>query len=415
MKTFIFLTSTIEVAGGCQCYVARKAEYLESEGWNVLVVSPGYKYSKKKCLINSLNKYRRNHNHFIGVGPHRLISIVERWGMHNMMSMINEKWIEGAPIVIESHDSSTAMWGELLAKRYGAQHVFWGMNEDYRGGYGGDALYLEKIDLFKFKFYRKEIFCSYDVLQRLFEGILNIEQKDAIIPWIDEDPFQDVNYEKVDEIKKSDYNICHIGRGEKKYVPYVLDAVGKFADKHPDSTVQLINVGNLDCLSEKVASFNIKHPNSFITELGYLFPLPKNLIEKVNIIIACSGTARHSAEEGALVVVADAETGASIGLLGYDTNSSIYSDGHHNMDIEEDLERGLVKKVHLDMNYTFPPKRGVEECTKQNFCLQEQASQIKEYYDEKKLLSGKKNVGLSIKIVLLELIDSFRISSFISD
>lgn len=398
MKTYIFITNGIRVAGGTQCYVASKARYLESKGWKVHVFSSGFSNSKQKCLIPYLDKFIPECNVLIGSAPHKLPNFLVRLGIKQMSSFVKKSHIPSEEVIVESHEDTYVVWGEMLASVLNAKHFFITMNEEFRGP---KFLYQDKIDFFKFKYFRREIFGSDAVLKRLFDGVLEIMDNDSLFPWVNEEPFQDVEYESVARIELADYNICHIGRSEKKYVQYAIEGVGVFAGNHADKKVQLLMVGDASCRRELIDNEKRSHPNLIITELGFLHPLPKDLLKKSDVVIACSGAARHSVEEGALVIVADAESGMSNGLLGYETTTSIFASSNDvNTSFSDSLERALITKVYLHMEYKFPPKKSVEDCTKQNFKLLEGSAQEREYYDTKELLKGKKDFVLSAKIMV---------------
>lgn len=397
MKTYVFLAFSIDVMGGGQCYVAGKAKYLESEGWRVVVISQGDAKSRRRCAIPYLEKFIRHKSFYVDASPHLLPRFMVRWGLKEMEGIIGNREQLDGEIIIESHGDRYALWGEMLARHYGAKHVFLTLNEVFRGP---GRYYLDKIDFFRFKYERKEVFGTVDTVRRLFEGVLDIDERDIPIPQLDEDPFQDISSPAVDAIVRADYNICHIGRANKEYVGHMIQGVAGFAQKHPDQSVQLICVGDMAARREMIEAVRKENSNLTVTELGFMSPIPRPVLEKADAVIACSGSARHSAEEGALTIIADAESGKALGLLGYDTNNSLYVDKDSVVTTFcEALERALVEKVHLSMNYKYPPKRGVAACTKQNFDLIAASAQEKSYYDKKKLLEGKVDMRNSIKLL----------------
>ena len=226
-------------------------------------------------------------------------------------------------IIIESHNDIMALWGELLAKQLLARHFFWTANEQYRLP---TQYYKEKIDLFLFKFDRKEIFGSCNTVNRLLEGFRIVTPDNFEGVLIDEDPVQDVVNDKVDNLKKYDWTICYIGRSNKPYMTNIISDVGLFASCHKDKSIQFVVVGDIGFHSEELKAIDNKNVNLIVTELGNLHPLPRILFKKVDVVIAGSGSARCSVYEGTLTILADPETGMSNGMLGYDTIDSVYKE-----------------------------------------------------------------------------------------
>lgn len=382
MKHYIFI-SYITGSGGVQCYIAAKAKYLEEQGWHVVIFSP---LTTEECIIPYLSKYVDYEIQDLEYQPHRVPLFWVNKVIKNMAAKVGEIK-KGEKIIIESWNSSSALWGELLASRLNGRHVFWAANEYYRNT---DQCYEEKMDFFSFKMDRGEIFTSSKIANKLFEGYREFKKGDFLESRINESPIQDYLNEKVDAINKHDWNICYIGRAQKPYVPNIINGVSKFASQHKEKSIQLIMVGEAGAIRPLLEE--AKQPNLNIIELGNQFPLPLSLYSKADVIIAGSGAARHSADEGALVITVDSETYNSHGLLGYDTNVSIcikeYDETVLNLTFDEALKRALVDQAwrHLPNKWVKSPS--VAECTAVQFNIIDKADMDLRYYDIKKLLKG---------------------------
>lgn len=375
--------------GGVQCYVAAKANYLENNGWQVYVFSPGLHSSKYPCPISYMNKFQKGGLvSWLGAPPF----IFPKFMVSNTINKIARiigKVNANDEIIIESHADVYSQWAEILAAKVQGKHFFYTLNEKYRG----DRCYEKKMDFYLFKFQRKEILGVLSTFNRLFEGYLVVNQTDiAGDMWIDESPVQDVYCECVEKINKKDYNICYIGRGTKSYVPNILLDVSKFSLLHRDKQIQLLTVGDMDSQRNLIKKIKLENPNLNIVELGFLHPIPKSIYSKVDVVIAGAGCARHSCEEGAMTIVADTETCKSNGLLGYDTMDAVYQDKDSVVtDFTEALERVFVRGVYKEMECKYPPKSSFEKSTLHNFALHEKSAKEKEYYDVEKLLEGAIN------------------------
>lgn len=388
MKHYIIL-SYITGSGGVQCYVAAKAKYLEGQGWHVVVISTNNPKGKEKCLISSLDKYLPNGNPYQGLHPCFIPQFMVKKALKRYFEVIGpiEK---GDEIIVESWNSQTALWGELIASKIHARHMFWTANEYFRKKDAhDDHCYEEKMDFYMFKMDRGEIFTVINAANLLFEKYRTYKEGDFLESFITEDPIQDLDSAIVNSITKADWNICYIGRSNKPYVPYIYDDVGKFARKHHDKKIQLIIVGEV--IENKEVLNSLKNiDNLIVTELGDLYPIPRSLFTKIDVIIAGSGSARHSVDEGALVIIADPYLTNSHGLLGFDTIESVQKGtGAIDMSFEEALERALVEKTWMKQVNKWKKSPGIKECTDRQFDIIKNASPDLEYYDESKLLTGK--------------------------
>lgn len=390
------MTTSTKDVGGNQCYVAAKAKYLEEEGWEVFVFCSAAKPKSIHCPISFLEKYLKKGNiTAMGLPPFMLPKFMVRRTLNRMVKSLGT--IDPSEdCIVESHMDVDSQWGELLASRIGARHYNYMMPEEYRKG----KSYEKKMDFYIYKFKRKELLGSMNSFPRLFEGHLNVSESDfpaAVL--IDESPIQDVFNEKVDKLERKDWNICYIGRGNKSYVTNIIADTAKFAAQYPQKNIQLVFVSdNLITHQELIEEVQQTSSNLSINNLGMLHPIPKMLYEKVDVVIAGSGSARHSCEEGALVIVADQESKQSVGILGYETMNSVFRDEDSVLsDFCDALKRVLVNKDYLNKQNKWPEKMGVAKCTEQNFWLFSQSERKLEYYDENKLLEGRVDLVKIIK------------------
>lgn len=385
MKHYIFLMR-ITGSGGVQCYVSSMTKCLEQKGWHVVVISDNAK--DDDCLIPSLKRYLLYSNRYTYYHPHQIPLLLVKKALNQMLKSIGEIKKDDQ-VIVESWNSSTALWGELLAKKVHGRHMFWTANEKYRGD--GKA-YLEKIDFFQYKMDRGEILGAISTVNRLFEGYRVYKSGDFVECISPENPVQDVESERIDSIYHGDWNICYIGRSNKPYVLNVIKGVSDFSNKHLDKDIQFILVGNAE---EHHPIFqSLKPANLSIVELGDQYPIPRRLFNKVDVVIAGSGSARHSADEGVLTIIADPETCDSRGLLGYDTLNSVYETDSEitkecHFSFSEALERALVLQSWKGQVNRWPKSPSVEEGVENHLAIIASANPDLQYYDEKKILKGK--------------------------
>ena len=398
MKHYVFLTFAIQEIGGGQCYVAAKSEYLESKGWHVVIFSSGNR-NGKKCPIDYLEKFKDYTAPEIG----RPVFMIPSFLVNNQLkAMINHigSISNSDEIIIESGDDKTALWGELLAERLGARHFIKLLPEHYRSK---RQCFKNKLDFYRFKFERGELFGRKEILDRLFEDYMVVAQEDCRVAVINESPVRDEENKVVEQIQKKDYNICYIGRASKPYMENVILGVAAFAKHHVDKSVLFIMVGDFNIMRPVLNEVS-RVENLIITETGPLHPLPKSLFKKTDVVIAGSGSARCSAEEGVLTIIAEPESKMSSGILGYETKESIYqSDDSVLSSFEDALERALVEQSWKGKPYKYVRQMSVEECVNQNFELMKNADQKMCYFNRKKLMEGRLNAKATLSLILRKL------------
>ena len=393
MKYYVFFTAGINELGGIQAYVAGKARFLEQSGWTVFA----FFYGKAiNVPIKSLEKYK---NGGLLHGMPWNVSRIEKYLVIRSILNTIGKIRKEDEIIIESHDCNTAPWGELVAKRLNAKHITALLSERYTGP---DRCYIDKLDFYRFKLERKELPFNPQRAKLLFGDESFAQKYETRLFRIDEDPVQDVDSPLIDSIPHNDWNIGYIGRAEKDYLPNIIDGVCEFAKNHPDHIIQFIIIGDFSCRREYYNEKSNGIDNLKLIELGNQFPLPRCYFDKVDVVIAGSGSARCSVYEGKLTLIADANNFLCNGLLGYDTKNSIRADADTvQMSFAEGLERALVLKTYKDMTFDYPQKPGVAECVKQNFEFIATSDQSKRYYSEKELCKGKKKkIGIKAFIKL---------------
>lgn len=398
MKLYIFITTSLKVAGGSQCYTAAKAQFLEAEGWKVLIFFQGDRVREHKCLIDYFNQFIDCDITGISNPPFMYPDWLRNKILSKMIRFVGDYKIYDQ-IIIESHENAYSQWGEILASRINAKHFVFLMNERFRGP---NMEYDKKMDFYLFKYVRKEIIGGKRGISRLFDGFSYTEYEEwpDYLP-LDEAPIQNVDNKEVNELVRCDWNICYLGRGVKPYVSNIICDVGRLAGAYPEKTIQLIFVGTVDTHRDLIKELIDKHKNIHIVELGFLHPIPQSLFEKVDVVIAGAGSAKHSAEAGAIVVVADPETKMSNGILGYETMSNLFKEKDAVIsDFYDALVRVLVDKVHLKMKNQYPAKKGVKETVQEQFELFNKSCEELQYYNERQLVEGKRNWIISFKIFL---------------
>lgn len=385
MKKYIFITANIHIIGGAQLYIAGKAKFLRKNGWDISII-----YASKKSNKSAIEFFREfNEGGFseLRLPPYMWSKSRRKKIISDLVRYIGDCW-EGQQIIIESNADSTSQWGELLAAEIHAKHVCFITREKFRGK---NTYFEEKLDFYDFKHRRREL-CTItpESMKMLFEGYkkLNEEELYSFIA-TNEGPVQDVYNPILEKVSNEEWNICYIGRCNKIYVDNIINDVAIFAKKHSDKQIQFIFVGDTSCKKKHIQKAFKEITNVKLTELGDLVPIPRDLFTKVDVVIAGAGCAVCSVREGVLTIVADANNGMSNGLLGYETNSTLWSNGKQD-DFANALERVLVEHIYEDMKYNLVKrKEGYEKIYEQHLNFVTDSMGTIEHYDVEKLCASK--------------------------
>ena len=329
-KMYIFVTYDIREVGGTQMYTAGKTNYLQKRGWQVYVFTEDARNGKS--IIPSLTQYLQAGGgmSFLGTPPYKFKKYEQEFCLNDMMQRLNLVFGEEYDIIIESHSANFAYWAELLAAKIGARHIFFCCNEVYRSTPTmPDRTYGDNLDFFYFKWKRNEIVAGEKSLRKLFNGYKNVTEILVKNPKTirEMDAIQDVAF-PIEKIEKLDWNICHFGRVEKDYVPFVIEGIGELARRYPEKKINFIMIGNADSRKSLLEKTFGNLPNVLVTPLGDMVPVPRILFSKVDVVCAISQSARFTANEGVLTIVGNVDNPERTpGVLGYDTDLQVRGKG----------------------------------------------------------------------------------------
>ncbi len=379
---YIFVAHSLAGIGGMELYTLGMSQYLESQGCIIRVLDPNP--ANIEPIIPTMKKYLQQGGGcpFLSTPPYKF-SPIEQMAMLDTLIMRLDlpSNLSDYDIIVESCSGQRTLWAELLAARLNARHIFLASEEHYREGW---QCYEENLPFFYFKYQRGEIVGSDYTVKKLFNGYKNIQGVYVEYPSIvrEADPVQDVDYPDYANLPPSDWNICHIGRHGKNYVPHMIAGIGEFARRHPDKRINFVCIGDMKpampIMQEKFKNLN----NMYIAFCGILSPIPRVLLSKMDVVIGISQTAIFSANEGALTIVASATTPEKTpGLYGYDTDQSL--DGEPTFTYAEALENVLVNKKYADKKYFLPKLAPAEESYKGIWTILDAVSKIpKAYYTD---------------------------------
>lgn len=382
-KLYIFFTWDISEIGGTQMYTAGKANYLQNHGWQVHVFflpKIQNEWRGGKSIIPYLTQFIKTGGlDFLSVLPYKLKRYEQEFCLNEIVQRLRLVQGEEYNIIVESHDGSNACWAELFAAKIGARHFSFCCTEFYRT----NRTYEDNLDFFYFKWKRNELIGDDKTFKKLFNGYKNVTVPLVEIPptVCEMDPIQDVAF-PIERIARLDWNICHIGRAEKKYVPFVIEGVGELARRHPDKKINFIMVGNAASRHALLEKTFRGLSNIFVTLLGDMVPIPRILLSKIDVVCAISQSARFAANEDVLTIVGNVnDSTRTPGVLGYDTEEQVYGKG--TFSYVEALENVLVKKLYVGKKYSLPKLRPADEYYDNFWTIVKNAATTKEYYTER--------------------------------
>lgn len=386
-KIFVIFTWNIHTVAGSQMYTAGKAIYMQKRGWQVHIFFNGSR--EGKSAIPSLTQYipAGGGLNFLSRPPYTFKNYEQDFALREMLSRLRLVYGEEYEIILESHDDTYAYWAELFAEKIGARHFFVTCREIYRHILENNGhitiqgeTYGDNLDFFYFKWKRNEVIGRGVAYEKLFNGYKNVTAPLVEMPWTvrEMDAVQDAPF-PIEKLARLDWNICHIGRAGKDYVPYVIEGVGELARRHPDKRINFIMVGNAASKHELLKRTFGKLKNVAVTLLGDMVPIPRILFSKVDVVCAISQSARFAANEDVLTIVGSAgKPSRTPGVLGYDTEQQVYGEG--TFSYVEALENVLVKKLYADKKYSLPKLAPADEYYDKFWTIVKNASPVKEYY-----------------------------------
>lgn len=331
MKKYIILTPNITNIGGAQIYVRNKKVFLEENGWEVDI----YSIFEGQILIKDIAVFKDNIIEELLYLPF-FYSKNERL---NIISRLTEK-NNYDNLIIESNTITLALWGEMIAKETNGKHIIYLLNEHFENFSKTIFLFLD------FKHKRKELAGIHNKsLELLFKDYKRIAENEKYsLRATCANAVVDVPNYIIDNIKKKDINIGCISRLEKPFVSTMVDEIIQFTKINSSKTIQLVLVGESPdhSVERSIIKKTEDVQNLNLVMTGRLFPIPKKLFQMMDIFIGVAGAAGVSANENVLTLTVDVNSHKPIGLLGYDTRDSIYSQHATDISISAALERILI-------------------------------------------------------------------------
>lgn len=346
---FIIFFGDIHEMGGGPLFILEYIRYLKKNNWDVLLFSTSVPLGKNR--IEELDEYIRYGNPVFGLKPGELNSDELNIIKKTYLDAIRGKYEK---VFLFSIFFEGALWGELFAQELKGKHIICDVNEPT-----GEVLkkYISYEDFFSFKYQRGEFYSTAGMTDFLLKKFhMNHIKGDRLNLDMYANPIQELVESNVANICRLDFNIAYVGRPNKPYFYHVIESVRDFTYKHKDKQVQFFIMGDAENYYEYICRRLLCFNNIKVVFLGVCFPIPRELYRKVDVIIAGSGSAIFSAYERKPVIVPNAVTYMSNGIMGYtcEIDECIVSKFPSNRRIIDDLEDALITKTYLKNEFNMP-------------------------------------------------------------
>ena len=308
MKKYIILGWCGGMGGG-NIYTRNKCIVAQKLGWNPIVIH----FSEKPTFIPDLMEYDKNRVLEMKFPPSYYTRDERLQVVNRIMRIVDPQ--ESDVFFVESNGVRYSYWGELISKELCCKHFAF-LLEFY---FPWDDNYY---DFFSFKHKRKELAgISKTSLQSLFGksyfSLTNNSEKDCLLAFCT-NSVEDIPY----SLDCSGYDIVigNIGRSTKPYVQWASEEIVQFGNNHPDKKILFIIVGGEKGSKEDLHIRALLKGNNNIDyqSTGFLFPIPLQLLQKIDIAIATSGCISVAQYANLKTIAFKDNERRPYGVIGYD-------------------------------------------------------------------------------------------------
>lgn len=280
---YVFINQCMSGVGGGQRYVLAKAKWLIERGWRVIV-----------CHVQN-GEVMLNHEgiQFFDIPELRAAPrILGKKRTEEIIGNVLGHFLDSRTVYVESSAPYLGMWGEEFARVSGGKHLCYVLEETPKA---------EDINFLRFKRKRHELaFIKNTIAKTAFGDCSSSEQDydDCLLEAYSPSPIEDLPFEG--KIVNADYTIGCISRLEKPAVKLMLDGIVDFCSKNTATSLTVVLVGDTpyESVKKEIAEYDNKLPNLNVQSLGYLSPIPRQLIKEFDVFIGKAGAATACAGEG---------------------------------------------------------------------------------------------------------------------
>lgn len=320
-------------------FTYNKFRYLSSHGWDVNIF---FCNEAKSFLLSDLEQFKENRIPDLIYG----ISYLPYREQDKIVQRITKGITKEDEVVVESHLYNMGIWGELIAARTRAKNILNFMEENIHQVNGDEAVYLE------YKMKRYEILnASVKSFHRYYGNKYKNGYAAYTHNYMRAYCSNVVTHTVQSEIKipKADFNILSIGRIDKPYVLPTFSEVKKFVLLHPENTFNLVVIGGApkDNAEKNIRGLFKEVSNVLLCMLGYMYPVPSNLVDMNDVAIASANSILVPSDEGVPTIAIDIHDNLPIGIYGRTTRNIFSRDNESPCTVVGLLEDVLIKRKYL--------------------------------------------------------------------
>lgn len=394
MKKYVFFTPSVANMGGAQMYIRNKVLYLRQLGWylDVIIAQGGVarliELQEFNFVVPELAFEIQNYS---DKRKRKVIDLlVKRIGS-----------VRTEETVIESTCISEASWAEAVAKRIGAKHISFLLQEENTITNKGMQ------DFFLFKLRRKELFGIIDTsLATMFEPFHPIEKEESYrLPAYCNNVEADVDSPYIKQVMSTehDYLIGMLSRLEKPFViPSIMDFC-QYAQNHMEKKYLFLLMGDApkgSGVSVQIKKLiNTKAPNVSVIATGYLYPVPTKLLELCDAFFTSAGSSWVCMRSGVPTITIDGNDFKPIGILDRTTEHTIFRGEEEPVqELAELMEEILTEKKYKKEIPCY--REGLPEFLSHINALADSSKEM-DYYDVESIIPESKDFKLRWALLII--------------
>lgn len=338
---YIILTFTIEGLAGGPTFTSTKVNWLKKNGYDVVVFDHyGGLDLSGKTFLPTLLPFKDNRMLELFFPPMYYSKRQRKRILNHLCEVIGTD----KDYVVESHTGRMSLWGEILAEHLHAKHLIFDINENVR------IKNKAEFDFLSFKLERDELFgiTSRSIIIRFgdWKEISDDVAKNHMFDAMMDVGIEDVSFPDVEKLPKGNFKILSFGR-RKPYFDSMIEGIIAFASRHANKTIVLIMLGDVH-LTEVEKTHLTSQKNISHYMIPPQRPIPRAIFDYCDVVIATSGCAEISYNEGYKTISMNVENSKPLGLMGYTTINSVYEDNIHKdvVNLETLLEEILCEKKY---------------------------------------------------------------------
>lgn len=385
MKTYIFFTRRLINIGGAEQYLYNKKNFLERQGWRVLIFSGQH----GSILINDFKRFERYIYTELYCVPSCFTRRAVEKTINRIVSDIGDS--NGEESVVESVYMPSCLWAEMVACRIKARHLAFPLQEKH--------MYDEEAKKYLwFKYNRHELAGIAKDSVRQMLGDESVELRDDVkISAYCNNVFDDCDdpYTKLLD-EKADYTFGSLGRLVKPCVPAIVEGFCSYARNHPDKRFNVVMIGDsIEKGRKELIRKKLSRVSNIHTVMtGDVYPIPRSFASKIDVFVSTAGAATATYIERYPTVKVNPLNGEPVGVTGLDympKEKNMY-DSSPDLSIEMCIDKAIFNRDKI----RFVCENGHEYISRMNTEFQRQLSFLdftvkKEYYDEYLLMQIKQS------------------------